>query len=469
MAKCGAPKPFNACITSRGTAAQIEWICAQGHTVWKWTSQPYINFGMLAGDFLLSCNVLLSGNNYAKIALFFKFMNMGMVNKTTFHKIQGLYCIDTIKEVYNQQRNGIINQLQKRSVVALGDGRMDSPGFNAQYCTYTTMDNDSKEIICVVNMDKRQTARNSVVMEREAFIHTFDTLCQEVQLSEFCTDAHVQISALFNKGKYKDSGVRHSFDMWHGAKNLSKKIHAVGQLKDCTILHHWNRDICNHFWYCCKMADDYDTFFDMWTGILHHVTGEHSWVFGACKHNPLIESSDKPLIQRESIAHQKLSEVVLNERWLKSVTKYLTFRSTAELESYHNHILMYAGKRFGFSPPVYEARVLLAALDYNHHLGRSPKKTSSGDYQYRKLFNKKSRKWTLQVQKQKKEYSYIPALQRAVLLKRLSCGKGMPAVTPKRPDDPRLLGVLSGIPAPPKEDLLRTQASRGIGDFILFF
>lgn len=29
------------------------------------------------------------------------------------------------------------------------------------------------------------------------------------------------------KGKYKDSGVLHTLDMWHGSKHLGKKIHAV--------------------------------------------------------------------------------------------------------------------------------------------------------------------------------------------------------------------------------------------------
>lgn len=31
----------------------------------------------------------------------------------------------------------------------------------------------------------------------------------------------------------------------------------------------------------------------------------------------------------------------------------LYFRSTAELENFNNLILMYSGKRFAFSPPVY--------------------------------------------------------------------------------------------------------------------
>ena len=83
----------------------------------------------------------------------------------------------------------------------IGDGRMDSPGFSAQYCTYTTMDNDSKEIISIVNIDKRETQKNSVIMEKEAFIRTFETLHKEIRLQEFCTDAHSQISALFSKRK----------------------------------------------------------------------------------------------------------------------------------------------------------------------------------------------------------------------------------------------------------------------------
>ncbi|CAL8312752.1 unnamed protein product [Arctogadus glacialis] len=64
------------------------------------------------------------------------------------------------------------------------------------------MDNDSKEIISIV---KRETPKNSVIMEKEAFIRTFETLHQEIGLQEFCTDAHSQISALFMKVE-KDYG-----------------------------------------------------------------------------------------------------------------------------------------------------------------------------------------------------------------------------------------------------------------------
>ncbi len=82
---------------------------------------------------------------------------------------------------------------------SIADGRMDSPGHCAQYCTCTAMENDSQEIISIITVDKRETGRNSVVMEREAFVRTVDRLLEEVKLVEVCTDAHVQISALMSK------------------------------------------------------------------------------------------------------------------------------------------------------------------------------------------------------------------------------------------------------------------------------
>lgn len=53
-------------------------------------------------------------------------------------------------------------------------------------------------------------------------------------------------------------------------------------------------------------------------------------------------------------------------------------RSTADLESFQNHILMYASKRSSFSPPAFEARMLLAAMDYNYHKDRPEMCKSDG-------------------------------------------------------------------------------------------
>ncbi|KAL0964150.1 hypothetical protein UPYG_G00319810 [Umbra pygmaea] len=282
-------------------------------------------------------------------------------------------------------------------------------------------------------------------MEKVAFVRTFDQLLREVKLTEICTDAHMQISALFNteRGKYKDSGVIHSLDMWHGAKNLGKKIIAAGQQRGQAVLLQWAKDICNHFWYCCKMAENYSQFIIMWTGLLHHVTNEHTWFLGACLHEPLEDDTN-------------------------NVHKYLTFRSTSELESFNNHILMYASKRSSFSPPMYEARTLLAALDYNYHVYRTAKRNSQGAYMYHKIYNKKSRRWNLYTIKSEKTYHYIRDLQSAILETRLQSDKGMPRTRKQRTDDPKATWSPVRCPTPTTQELLQTQISRGSGVYIVY-
>ncbi|KAG1937642.1 hypothetical protein F2P79_018101 [Pimephales promelas] len=188
---CDSVAPFSTNIGIRGTAMSVEWICPNGHCLWRWNSQPVLKFGMQAGDFLLSTNILLSGNNYTKVALLFKFMNIQMVNTNTHYTIQDTYCVDTIKAFWEEKRSESISRAKGKDVVLLGDGRNDSPGHSAQYCSYTTMELDSKEIIHVATIDKRQTNWNSNIMEKEGFIQTVDKLTQEIKVVEFCTDAHV--------------------------------------------------------------------------------------------------------------------------------------------------------------------------------------------------------------------------------------------------------------------------------------
>lgn len=68
------------------------------------------------------------------------------------------------------------------------------------------MENETKEIIHVVTIDKRQTSWNSVIMEKDGFIQTVDKLTSDIKLVEICTDAHAQISALMSK---------YSSDIWY--------------------------------------------------------------------------------------------------------------------------------------------------------------------------------------------------------------------------------------------------------------
>nr|XP_055049509.1 uncharacterized protein LOC129435004 isoform X2 [Misgurnus anguillicaudatus] len=427
---CSGAQPFQVAMKTRGTGVVLEWLCPFGHSIWKWNSQPTLKFGMQGGDFMLSANILLSGNNYRKVALLFKFMSMGMVTESTFYRIQDAYCIEPVQEYWDKTRAEVIDRLrQKDHVVLLGDGRMDSPGHCAQFCTYTTIEQDSRDVVHIVSVDKRETNKNSVIMEKECFVRTMDALLPELSIKEVVTDAHPQITALLNpeRGKYKAWGIQHSLDIWHAAKSLSKKLRRM-----------------------------------MWVGVLHHVCNEHSWATSCCEHEPLDEDSqDKPWIIQGSAAHKALTAVVLEKRWLTLVKKFINFRTTSDLESFQNHILMYAAKRMAYSPFVYKTRTLLAAIDYNKHNQRLPARNRDGQKIYRRKYNKKSKSWSVYTMKEKKHYTYIPEIQRAILARRLGRGSGLPRKQTLRPDDPRRLGVLAPQQPPPTSELVAIHVSRG--------
>ncbi|XP_034552468.1 uncharacterized protein LOC117821977 isoform X2 [Notolabrus celidotus] len=219
------------------------------------------------------------------------------------------------------------------------------------------------------------------------------------------------------------------------------------------------RHIVNHFWYCCKHAVTEEKFKIMWHGVLHHVRDKNSWSFGSCDHGPLDENTrDKPWMVQGSPLHQALVTIVPDKRWLKDVKKFTNFHTTSDLESFQNHILMYAGKRFSFSSPV---RTLLAATDYNYHNNRPAAQDADGNKMNKRCYNKTTKTWSVHTLKVQKDYSYIPQLQKEILGRRLNSGKGLPKTRPMRPDDPRRLGHVAGIPPPPTAELLQARITQG--------
>ena len=82
-----------------------------------------------------------------------------------------------------------------------GDGRNDSPGHSAQYCTYTLADMETKTILHLEIVDVREVeGRKSANMERIGFERGMDTLmATDMEIKEVVTDGHAEIGALFSK------------------------------------------------------------------------------------------------------------------------------------------------------------------------------------------------------------------------------------------------------------------------------
>ena len=96
-------------------------ICDEGHKVDRWCSQPRLtNRGVHAGDYMLACNILLSGNNFRKIMLLFQFMNLGTITPVFFNRVQMGYVCPIIDTFYNKQIQDIIELCQGKPLVLAG-------------------------------------------------------------------------------------------------------------------------------------------------------------------------------------------------------------------------------------------------------------------------------------------------------------------------------------------------------------
>ena len=81
-----------------------------------------------------------------------------------------------------------------------GDGRCNSPGKSAKYCTYSLTDSETNKIVYMDTVDKRDVALKSPIMEREGFKKSMDTFIRNgVKISEVVTDASTQVISTMGK------------------------------------------------------------------------------------------------------------------------------------------------------------------------------------------------------------------------------------------------------------------------------
>ena len=126
-----------------------------------------------------------------------------------------------------------------------GDGRCDSPGNSAKFCTYSLMDTGTNKILHAETVDKREVHLQSPNMEREGILRALNFLLGKlhgsVTVDEVITDAsssvrtvlgmyvyvlmHLFISALFSATHFPD--IHHSMDVWHKSKKLKQALAKV--------------------------------------------------------------------------------------------------------------------------------------------------------------------------------------------------------------------------------------------------
>lgn len=103
-------------------------------------------------NLLSAAAVLFRGGTYTELSDWCQTMGIQMIGSSAFYNIQKAYLYPAIEHVYTEQRNALLarvclEQMEGKRPHLCGDGRCDSPGFNAKYCHYTFMLDSTKEIL----------------------------------------------------------------------------------------------------------------------------------------------------------------------------------------------------------------------------------------------------------------------------------------------------------------------------------
>lgn len=445
-----------------GSLLHVKLFCLNSHLVLDWKSQHM--FGKVgAGNILASAAILFSGNTFNRISQFAEFLGVPFIGKTTFYNMQSSILNPIINQEYLLQQEAILNSLPSEGVRLSGDGRCDSPGYSAKYCTYSLMDMSSNKIV-TSNVVQVTEASSSVTMEPLGFRRSVDyILSKEIKINIIATDRHPSITSIMKKD-YKS--IEHQHDVWHVVKSVKKKLIAKSKFKDCVDLLPWLPAISNHLWWSAATCEgDPDLLVEKWTSVTFHITNVHQWATGEkflqCAHQPLSveEEASKPWLESESPAHVALNEVVFNQRLLKDIRKLSKCCHTGQLEVFHGALLKYCPKRLAFDMPQMQSRTQLAIIDHNCNTGREQavvkkKKSDQGEKRYTLAYSKATKKYVVKPVYEKKSYDFAFKLMKNVVLHKM----GKLDVDPLQMRD--LPKRISSLEKPDKDDAIKSFKSR---------
>ncbi|ELT88086.1 hypothetical protein CAPTEDRAFT_206608 [Capitella teleta] len=155
------------------------------------------------GNLLLAAATLFNGLTFSRMEELAKSINLAFPTSRACTKLQRKWLHPAIDQEWKQEVELVVEETrqQHQPLCLAGDGRSDSPGFNAHYGSYTLM-NISPDVAPKI-------------------------LCMElVDVAE----------------------IDHQLDLWHVSNNLTKKMTAKTKQRGMEELGDWIRCISNHLW-----------------------------------------------------------------------------------------------------------------------------------------------------------------------------------------------------------------------------
>lgn len=403
--KCGKNAKIIAAL-SNGSCLKVKTVCSLEHHC-VWSSQPTVGKTAI-GNLEIAAAILFTGNTYGRVSDICNALKLSLLGKTLFYKLQKTILFPVINKHYELCKTSVFTYMKTLDNIDLaGDGRCDSPGYNAKYGTYTFMILPTNQIVNFTVTQVTEVA-NSNALEKHGFLTTLQEIESEVSVRSITTDRHIQIRAYLNS---RDD-IEHQFDIWHVAKSIKKKL--VKYRKTHPELLPWIRSILNHFWWACRTcAGDVQLLREKWCSLLNHIVNKHKWEgnekFNSCEHPKLsgAHAKDVKWLKYRSPAYICLESIVLDKSLIRDLQYCAEYHHTGMLEVYHSLLTKYCPKREHFQLPGMIARTQLAVLDHNNNLNRKQAKTKRGDPKFRYPYSKVSQNWVAKPVLEQKDMSHL--------------------------------------------------------------
>lgn len=97
------------------------------------------NRGLHGGDLLISSAILFSGNNFNKIELFAKILQMGFPSQSSFTKLQRRYLVPAVDDLWKEKQAEMDAELADKDLILLGmcvKLCLSSSGGRYCFCTF---------------------------------------------------------------------------------------------------------------------------------------------------------------------------------------------------------------------------------------------------------------------------------------------------------------------------------------------
>ena len=155
---------------------------------------------------------MISHYNWAKC------LNLQFIGQSQFYESQRDILVPSNNETFEVQKKSVKQEVHGNETLYSGDIRYDSPGYSAQYKSYSLMGQKSTQIITAQLVHMRE-AGSSNACEKEGFRSCLTELeSDNIKIDLLATDRHPGITHFMDE-QGKDE---YEYDLWHVTESIKK-------------------------------------------------------------------------------------------------------------------------------------------------------------------------------------------------------------------------------------------------------